>query len=352
MFAGGSGTLAQGLLSALWIRRKLQCQLPIEIWRLATERTPTRGMIEATAPLGIAHRVIPCGVSKRTTNKYTFKPLALLLSGFETVIFFDSDAIPVRDPAELASLPAASNASGIFWPDLWTLLRDAKIWSALPGGWPGGASQYYPAQESGVMVISKAAGGWSPLLLATMFNYYHQAYYPAVYDGRWHGSHGGGDKDTFQVAWLARGRRYRMMPPAGLVGPTLASVGRGGSGVCGCTIAQHAEAGKVAVLHHNANKWRYSDWQAGVLRHGLHLESLSVLRNPADANHADGMDDFGSASISSLGRSGIAWCVLYNKPTTVTSLSSHLGWDPGKEIAAFIEVTYSTLWMRDYMSKA
>ena len=126
-----------------------------------------------------------------------------------------------------------SNVSAVFWPDYWTLLWDAKIWDSI-GGWPFGEQRHVPSQDSGLMVICKSCGAFHPLALAFYFNYHSQTYYPGIYFGHFqekrcrggvctsgHDVPGMGDKDTFQIAWLALHEQFIMMPPASIGGTLL-----------------------------------------------------------------------------------------------------------------------------------
>uniref|UniRef100_A0A7S1IK31 Uncharacterized protein n=1 Tax=Eutreptiella gymnastica TaxID=73025 RepID=A0A7S1IK31_9EUGL len=344
MFAGGSGTFPQALVSAVYLRQTLECDLPIEIWRLETEVGPTGKLENFCSNLDISLRVVGGAYSRRTTNKYTYKPAVIALSSFDKVLFLDSDAVLVRTPAALFA-DLHGHKTAVFWRDFWTLQRNASIWQHV-GGWPGGHSEYHPSQESGILMVCKSCGGWSPLLLCWYFNFHHQLYYDAIYKGRYHGSHGEGDKDTFQVAWQALEVPFQMMHPPAVIGPLIEDPPRK---VCGGTIAQLDWQRRLLVMHHNANKWRYSDWVSSRFE-TLGMSHFAQLQHEEEANHADGMDDLHSAEIYTYQRQGIGWCVTYNLPTHIRPLQEVLGYDLERRFIDLISLVYDSEMIQEFIA--
>ena len=207
--------------------------------------------------------------------------------------------IPLVDPL-LIMQQRSSSESAIFWPDYWTLLWDAKIFDAI-GGWPYGGAKVAPSQDSGLMVVCKSCGGWKPLALAFFFNYHNDIYYPAIYTGHFkekacsgkcgngHTVPGAGDKDTFQIAWMAMKLPFKMMPASALGGTILPKRGL----LCGTSFLHKNEQGIILAVHHNSNKWWWKDFASGKWaqsRNSLHLSYQASYVNPSTAFRADGIN--------------------------------------------------------------
>ena len=206
--------------------------------------------------------------------------------------------MPLVDPLEIFQI-RRNNTSAVFWPDLWTLLNDAKIWDAV-GGWPFPDPKIAASQESGIMVVCKSCGAWRPLALAFYFNFHESVYYPAMYFGhfrergcrkcgRGHSVPGIGDKDTFQIAWIALKEGFKMMPPASLGGTLLPQREL----VCGTSFLHRSNEDRFIALHHNSNKWWWKDFESGRWashHNGLLLTHYSSYEVNEAAFRADGVN--------------------------------------------------------------
>jgi len=219
---------------------------------------------------------LPLNSSKRTGGGtksvpiFAYKPLVMLMSSLDKVIFLDTDNIMFASPSKMFELMdqwhSEDDSSAIFWPDLWTFDNDkrAALWEAV-----GGPIQHGSHQESGMVLICKSCGGFVPLALALFFNVYYPKYYQALYAGTF----GEGDKDTFQLGWHAMKEPYRMMPRAGLTGAmktksgemfgvALAHVGPSVAGKTPPTSPTEVvkieapSADDIGFLHHNGIKWK------------------------------------------------------------------------------------------------
>ena len=301
VFCTGGLRLSAALAVAVFIRKELRSVLPMEIWRSADELPPTPQMIERCEALDIFFRVFPdefgfgvftwgdrwrrwedhpkddkdpihdsgwFHVLSDRAGYVALKPYAALASSFDRVIFFDDDALPLADPVLLLQL--LGDKTAVFWRDLWSLYHDAPIWNEIP--FPGGVPTEEdphpsaPSQDSGVFVVCKSCGGgkgFAALARATYLNFHHKTFYPAIYRGGFWGNNGtgyqawgAGDKDTFQIAWMAeRDAPYRMMGMVGMVG--------GVPGRCAATMGQPDETGRTVVLHMNSHKLHYADFKRG-----------------------------------------------------------------------------------------
>ena len=283
-------------------------------------------MKAALYQLGVMVRTLPPEAKSPTlSDMFSLKPAVVLASSFDEVLFLDADSVcthshslchtttthpplhmphpsqlPLVDPLEIFQIRDPQE-SAVFWPDLWTLLWDAKIWEAI-GGWPFGDARHAPSQESGLMVVCKSCGGWKPLALAFYFNYHNNVYYNAMYFGhylekscrsnkctRGHSVPGIGDKDTFQIAWIALKAKYTMMPPAALGGTMLPAKEL----VCGTSFLHFNKNNRMIALHHNSNKWWWKDFSSGRWtqnKNGLLLTHYSAYSSPTLAWRADGVN--------------------------------------------------------------
>eukprot|EP01063_Lacrimia_lanifica_P040123 TRINITY_DN8994_c0_g1_i2.p1 TRINITY_DN8994_c0_g1~~TRINITY_DN8994_c0_g1_i2.p1 ORF type:complete len:720 (+),score=193.05 TRINITY_DN8994_c0_g1_i2:285-2444(+) len=358
--AGSPGTLPQVLATVEYMRTHLRTTLPVEVWQTHDEQTSLSDEFKnALRRLGIELRTLPAEVLSASTDElFALKPAVVLASSFDEVLFFDSDALPLVDPNEIFE-QRGQGESAVFFPDLWTLLYDAKIFDSVP--WPH-EGNIGPSQESGVMVICKSCGGYRPLALSFYYNYYSDVFYEAIYFGHYndrpggrrgkhgHGAPGRGDKDTFQIAWLAAGAAFTMMGPAALGGVPLEQ-----GLLCGSSFIHRSHTGKFLALHHNSNKWSWRDFHKGLFvasKHALHLSHFAAYRNPAEAFHADGIDLFKSVTYSNRADAGkqkppegTRWCIVYKGEVDMDTIESYTGWDPQAVLAQYVSTVYTAPWL-------
>eukprot|EP01061_Rhynchopus_euleeides_P026489 TRINITY_DN4325_c0_g4_i2.p1 TRINITY_DN4325_c0_g4~~TRINITY_DN4325_c0_g4_i2.p1 ORF type:complete len:415 (+),score=103.45 TRINITY_DN4325_c0_g4_i2:220-1464(+) len=368
--AGSIGTLPQAVATVSYLRDHLRSDLPVEIWRAASENEELpQGLVFGLQQLGAVVRTLPAEArSRRATDMYSLKPAAVLASSFDEVLFLDADALPLVDPITIFDERAKSaDTSAVFWPDFWTLFHDAKIWDAI-GGWPF-PTQIAPSQESGIMVVCKSCGAWRPLALAFYFSYHSTVYYRAIYVGHYgekmcgsvectrkgvnqHVMPGMGDKDTFQIAHMALNVSFTMMRPPAIVGPLLNH-----SLVCGASIAQRGSGGELVVLHHNSNKWWWLDyWRGRWKKTGLLLSHVMYLMNESSAWHADGQNMWDSITYNwrdDAGKQatpdGARWCVIYKGETRVETATAALGYDLEETMLDHHKAVYATPWLSEWV---
>jgi alpha 1,2-mannosyltransferase len=159
------------------------------------------------------------------------KPLAIINSEFEEVLFLDADNIPMSNPAALFDSAEYQSTGALFWPDFWQTATENPIWSILnlsPSGFE---------QESGQLVINKKTS-WMALHLA-FFLAKDSTFQQLV----------NGDKEAFRLAFLATATPFFM------VQTPVASAGTLTDGAfCGHTMVQHDVLGEALFLHHNSYK--------------------------------------------------------------------------------------------------
>jgi len=207
------------------------CQLPIELWHFAGEISgPIR---RAMKRLGVVTRelpVLPIG--------FASKPWAIVHSDFDEVMCLDSDNTCIRNPEYLFESDAYAQTGAVFWPDF--------FWAQDTEAWPKMALMDEPLkimqQESGQLLIDKRrAPAALERLLEFNLNYYDYKAYLWC---------NGGDKDTFQLAWMGTRTPYHM------VARYPGSAGRVvGGRFQSNTMVQHDLAGEPLFMHKNGLKW-------------------------------------------------------------------------------------------------
>lgn len=211
--------------------RKLGCDLPIELWHLGNEISPE--VIESFKTLNVKFRDF-YELGKVNLSGYMLKPLAIINSSFEEVLFLDADNICVKNPGYLFFLDAYKKSGCVFWPDYFYTARNNSIWSIIDT-----KAYKIPEQESGQILINKKQC-WQELHLCLYFNKLSMYYYRILF----------GDKDTFKFAWLALKSNFHMIEhPTGTCGY------KEKGDFYGTTMVQHDPFGKILFLHRNALKW-------------------------------------------------------------------------------------------------
>ncbi|HXH19076.1 MAG TPA: FkbM family methyltransferase [Chitinophagales bacterium] len=221
------------LFTSAWVcinmLRKLDCQLPIQLWYLG-EREMDGQMKALVKPLGV-QCVDALEMSKkvpsRILNGWELKAYALLHNPFEEVLLLDADNVPVVNPEFLFETRQYKETGAIFWPDLGRLQRERMIWKLC-----GVAYRDEPEFESGQILVNKEKC-WKPLKLAMWYNEHSDFYFQHIH----------GDKETFHLAFRKLGKDYAMPPHRVILN----------SGV----MYQHCFDGKVIFQHRNGPKWSY-----------------------------------------------------------------------------------------------
>jgi len=131
-------------------------------------------------------------------NNFDLKPLVMIGSSFQHMIWMDGDVMFVKDPRILIDHPDIKKSGMALWRDIACIHINNPIWrvmNAEPRKGMGG--------ESGVVYINKALH-WKSLYLAAFMNQNQHVFYRLVY----------GDKDTFFLAAERLKNPYHMMPYA------------------------------------------------------------------------------------------------------------------------------------------
>jgi len=211
--------------------RETGCKLPVELWYLGNELS--QDVIETFKSLDVVCRNF-LEIGKVNLTGYMLKPLAIINSSFEEVLFIDADNNCVSDPTDLFDCAQYLESGALFWPDYWKTSKNNSIWSIIDT-----KTYDVPEQESGQIIVNKRKC-WKELELCLHFNKLGMYYYQIIH----------GDKDTFKFAWLALKSPFNMIQyPVGSCGYML------GGYFFGTTMVQHHPNGKVLFLHRNLLKW-------------------------------------------------------------------------------------------------
>lgn len=183
------------------LRRALGCSLPIQLWYLGPDEMSPRIIelmkaldVECVDALSVKRRY-PAG----TLGGWECKPLAILHSRFQEVIFLDADNVPLADPGELLGRPEYRETGAIFWPDLGRLPPDHPIWRCCRVPY-----RDEPEFETGQVALDKART-WRALQLTMHLNDFSNFYY----------SYEHSDKETFRGNGLAMRAAMTLLGLAG-----------------------------------------------------------------------------------------------------------------------------------------
>ena len=219
--------------------RRLGCRLPIEVWyRGRAEMSDgMRRLLESVQ--GVRCMDAREALSHRPAHPFSgweLKPLSIINSRFEDVLFIDCDNVPTLDPSFLLKTDAYRRLGAIFWPD--RCMREGdRYQTLLQGAWEacGVSRRDEPEFESGQMLINKRRC-WKALRLAMFYNEHSDFFYQFLL----------GDKDTFHMAWRRLGLDFAM------------PLFRPEQDWEGCPVLyQHDFDGRRLFQHRNQDKWSY-----------------------------------------------------------------------------------------------
>ncbi|MEM1226617.1 MAG: hypothetical protein AAGJ40_13030 [Planctomycetota bacterium] len=253
---GGPVYFVQAFVMATLLRR-LGCTLPIECWHWGeAEMTPRmRALLKDLD-------VVPCDamtIAKREhishVVPWVIKPMAVLHSAFDQVLFLDSDCVPIRDPTYLYDDESFKRYGCLFWTD-----RYRGTGSAFPtvrsAAWALTNVPYRdePECESGQFLCDRRRCE-RELFLTYHFNQQSDFYYQTLY----------GDKDTFRLAWHRLGRQFNTVP----FGP---------SSPAGYRVLYHFDpSGQLIFQHRARSKWSLHGDNPELPGFHHHSECIAIL---------------------------------------------------------------------------
>ena len=176
------------------------CDLPIEWFYMGDEIKPAwRAKILEIPNISLIDlNPTATGNKRKDMGGWQQKPMSIINSSFDEVLFLDADNMPYKDPTFLFDTPEFRDNTAIFWPDIADWKPDAFI----------GCLQdvfkvpYVPGRsfESGQLMIRKSQS-WQALQLCNLYNQEHRDVYKVLY----------GDKDTFYFAWRRTDTPYHLI---------------------------------------------------------------------------------------------------------------------------------------------
>lgn len=179
--------------------RDTGCKLPVEIWYSGDELDQrARAKFEAVEGV-VCRNLEDCGFSASQRFGWAIKPICLMNSRFNDILYLDSDIYPLVDPTALFELPDYQKTGAVFRADGTSDQSFGKVladlWRIL--GIRAPADNKLPIVDSGVMLLDRSRV-WPALCGARFMNDNAPIFYQYCY----------GDKDTFPTAFILAGLSF------------------------------------------------------------------------------------------------------------------------------------------------
>jgi hypothetical protein len=203
---GGARLFINLWVNLCLLRRTLHCTLPIEVWHFGEhELTPRmRFLLEPFDVKIVDGEEFARDLPRGNGRGFALKTLAVIHSGFQEIVFLDTDSYPIRDPSFLFDEWPYRWAGACFWPDVWETNPKSAIWSIL--NLPFAEEMEW---DSGQMLIDKSRA-WRALTLVQHLTHHFPFYYQHVY----------GDKMLFYAVWKNLDQPYAMTTHAARLAAT------------------------------------------------------------------------------------------------------------------------------------
>jgi len=244
--------------------RDLGCELPIQWWYLDwREMDPKMKRMAEEIP-GVttvdASNVLD---KKRIMAGWQLKGWAIANSGFEEVLFLDSDQVPTADPTYLFETEEYLATGAILWPDFVGSTRGhditAQAFEDLSLAVPGketfksyeSANQrpkdYTPTETGQILInIEKC---WDELRFVNWMSEHSDFWYGHGQQLHYNNWLMYGDKSTYYLAWHKLGTEYARPPACTWIGKANDDIG-------GCFQQKDFE-GKTVFQHRCQPTWKY-----------------------------------------------------------------------------------------------
>ena len=218
-------TCAWVLISIL--RRVHRIDLPIQVWHLGRGEMSEEMqlLLEELDVEVVDAEAVVARFPARITGGWPLKPYAILHSRFREVLYLDADTVPLVDPRSAFDWELYRQHGMLMWPDIVDLKAANPIWNDL-----GLEPRDCASVEAGILLVDKQRA-FDVLDVAVLLNEHVDEIYYAVY----------GDKDTFLLASLLRGRDPVLIPHR----PFIFDV----------DLVQRDPAGEPFVQHRTGSKW-------------------------------------------------------------------------------------------------
>ncbi|RLN10992.1 hypothetical protein BBI17_000745 [Phytophthora kernoviae] len=232
-----------GVYAIVRTLRTLGCALPVEVWIDPNEmRAKHSVLVELVKYYNIFVRVI----RDPNASKFHAKPYAIFNSRFESVLWLDSDNIPVRDPTYLFETPEFVRHGAMFWPDFWrpaidtpfNVHQQSALWTLLDMPFTDMFEQ-----ESGQLLVNRSRS--AAALNKLMFYSSHLPRLITDWQLVW------GDKDLFRLAWLNTSTPFYMIQHLTALGGLYDA---DEDFFCGVSMIQRDPVGDIMFMHRNQAK--------------------------------------------------------------------------------------------------
>jgi alpha 1,2-mannosyltransferase len=222
--------------------RKHGCTTGIEIWHKTDEMCAE--MANAFVQMNCIVRDISAVSSITFPNRFAIKPLAVFHSSFQQVLLLDADNISVGNPERLFDM-LSEEQPAVFWPDHWPLDKHALCYKTLTNEQVAKLT-HTMAQDSGQLLIDKKYC-MKEISVCIRINVQLHSQLKRLFPEPFNG----GDKDTWNFAWIKTNTAFTMIPhrPGGV--GTLDAQGQ----YIGTTLVQFDSTHKPVFLHKMRAKW-------------------------------------------------------------------------------------------------
>jgi hypothetical protein len=275
MAAGGRAQLLGAISTITMLRSYHGCELPIEVF-YCTGELPAEAVfyltqlesvrvVDVLKIAGIPHNVDFRG--------FQIKPLAIMMSSFEQVLWLDSDNIPLINPDDLFDDPSFTSAAALFWPDYCNMrslrAEGFKLFGMdVPGEeaypdigdgqtaeWLSDCVENYREIESGQILINKHRS-WSALNVMLFICFNHDYFLSSVFFG---------DKQVFVLAFQYTHTSFNIVqiPPTGA---GIRGYVHGQTTLCANTMMQHHPSTHHPIFMHRTLAKFKDPWQLLHLR--------------------------------------------------------------------------------------
>lgn len=249
------------------ILRMHGCKLPIEIWHIGPEEVTDkmREVVEKVPDVKFVDAFeVKMKHNIRKLGGWESKPLAIMYSSFEEVLFLDSDNVPTVNPEFLFEDKHYKDTGAVFWPDYEKLERWRSIWQICDVEYKN-----EPEFETGQILVDKRKC-WKALNLTMRMNEYSEFFYKHIW----------GDKDTFHMGWKMIGQKYSMPPYP--IHPLQA------------TMCQLDFEGRIIFQHRNLSKFKLGD-NIKIAGFKFEEECFNFLRQLSPKEFGEGIISVGVA---------------------------------------------------------
>lgn len=238
---------------SLHMLRRTGSQLPVEVFLNEWDEYDPYICEVALPKLNAQCKVLVDMLTADGTESYSgiksfqIKPIAMVFSSFEEVLWLDADCVPLHDPSILLDSQPFTSTGLVTWPDFWGSTI-APVYFEISRQ-PDFALTKRPSTESGMLIVSKKTH-FLALLLSTYYVFYGPEQYYELFD---QGAPGQGDKDAYLCAAGALGLPfYQVSEPVADLGHPASD-----GGVLGVAMLQADPIEDYQLT--SQNKWRVKD---------------------------------------------------------------------------------------------